>query len=180
MGRALPVALVAVLALGVGCGGDDDDAADGTTSTTTSSASPGDGSAGTGDTSGDADDATPSTGADTGAAGPAVGTFTLDGESHQLDTITGILSCQFDDPEGDFSVSAGSEDGRNFLILSTFGDDPDSNEFSVTVDETEYVSASPADVQYDTAGQVVSGTIGVVPLFEEGTAQDVSFEVDCS
>lgn len=108
-----------------------------------------------------------------------VGTVTVDGQERPLARVVGILSCDIDDPSGDFSVGARSEDDSTFLNLTTFGDDPGGNEFSVRVDDVEYLAESPDAVDYQLEGRTVRGAIDVVPMFEEGTAQTVTFEVTC-
>ena len=162
-----------MLALGA-CSSDDGADGDGDASSTTASTAA---DSSSGDDAGADDDASSDADADSGAG--AVGTVEVDGEDYGLDQVTGVTSCDLDDPDGNLTVAAKSDAGDVFLRLDHFASDPDSDEFSVTVGEIEYVSESSADVVYTVEGQTVSGTIGVVPLFEEGTAQDVSFEVTC-
>ena len=164
------LALVALLAASCSDdGGDDTSTAE---STTTTSAV--DGAAPTTD-----EEPSPTDGG--GGAG-AVGSVTVDGEERPLDRITGVLSCQLDG-SGDLSVAAESdtatEDGGTYLRLDVYADDPGGNEFSVAAGTTEYVSAAPDAIDYELDGEVVTGTVAVEPLFEEGTAQEVTFEVDC-
>ena len=121
------------------------------------------------------DDASTTTTAD----GGGVGTVEVDGETYDLDEIIGITSCDLEDPEGDLTVAAESADGEVFLRLDHVADNPDSDELSVNVGEVEYVSASAEAVDFEVEDRTVSGTVAVEPLFEEGTAQDVTFEVTC-
>lgn len=161
------LALVLVVAA-VSCS-DDDGAEDSSSETTTSAA-----------TVTQPSEDTTTTASDSGAE---LGTVEVDGETYSLTAVTGITSCDFDDPSGSFSVAAESDestaDGGVFVRLDLYGDDPDSNEFSVAVGEVEYVSASPEDVVVELDEPTVSGTVAVEPLFEEGTAQDVTFEITC-
>lgn len=169
-GRFAVMAAV-VLAVGAGCSDDgDDDAAPADPAPSTTAVD--DASSTTADASSDPAD----------VAGAGIGTVTVDGEARTLDTITGILSCQEQD-DGSFSLAAESDtptsEGGTFLRFDVYGDDPDSNELSVAAGETEYVSESPSAIDYSIDGDVVTGSADVVPLFEEGTAQSVTFEVDC-
>lgn len=175
--RILGAGIAMMVLAGAACSSDDDEQASdppaSEESTTTSSAS-----------TTSADGSTDPT-ADGGSSGEgAVGSVTVDGEQHPLDRVTGITSCQLDDPSGDLTISARSDvdtaDGGAFLTLTVFGEEPDSDELGVTVGETEYVSSSPEAIDYEVDGQVVSGTVDVEPLFEEGTAQEVAFDVDCA
>ena len=162
------LALLAVLA--VSCSSDDGgDGAEQESTTTTAAA----------------DDPTPATDeappSDEGATG-AVGSVTVAGEARPLDQITGLTSCQLDG-SGDLTIAARSdtptEDGGTFFRIDVYADDPDSDQLSVAVGDIEYVSASPEAIAYSVDGEVVTGTADVEPLFEEGTAQEVTFEVDC-
>lgn len=158
----LALAVIGVLVLGA-CSSDggDDASTDAEESTTSTTAAAG------------GDDSTTST----AEAGDEIGMVEVDGEVYALDRIIGVTSCAFDDPEGAFTVAARSDDA--FLRLDSYASDPGNGEFTVTVGEIELVSESPSDVVYEVDGKTVSGTIPVVPLFEEGTAQDVTFEVTC-
>lgn len=169
MGRIpnLLALLVSILLLAtVGCSSDDNEGGDASpqTTATTSAADP------------DDEATTTSALADTGEA---LGMVAVDGEIFALTDVTGITSCNFDDPSGNFSVAAKSADGSVFVRLDSYADDPDSTEFSVAVGDIEYVSASPEDVVIELDAPTVNGTVAVEPLFEEGTAQDVVFEITC-
>ncbi len=172
MVRPYPVAaaLVLMLALAGACtsvDGDDAPADDTSTSTTK------------------AEELTPSTDEEPATDGDgvgAVGWVTVDGEDRPLDRIVGITSCRLDG-SGDLSITAKSdaetEDGGTYFSLRIYADDPSSDEVAVIVGDAEYVSASPDAIEYAVDGEVVSGTAAVEPLFEEGAAQEVAFEVDC-
>lgn len=168
-------ALLALVLLLAACGGDDsdDDASSGEGGATESTGAADDDS-GDGDSSGDDDmDDEMSDG------GSGVGTVEVDGATYQLDDVIGITSCDFDHPDGNFTVVAESADDVAFLGLYTYGTEADSNEFTVSVGEVEYVTESASDIDYTIDDRTVSGTIPVVPLFEEGTPQDVTFAVTC-
>ena len=131
------------------------------------------------------DDAAPADPAPSTTAVDDASSTTADASSDPADVAgagIGILSCQEQD-DGSFSMAAESDtptsEGGTFLRFDVYGDDPDSNELSVAAGETEYVSESPSAIDYSIDGDVVTGSADVVPLFEEGTAQSVTFEVDC-
>lgn len=167
--RRIAAASLAVLVL-TACGDGGQDAETVSDAPTAGTTSPAGGAAAEGAGNDDQDSADDVSG---------VGTVTVDGQERPLARVVGMLSCNVDDPSGDFNVSARSEDGSTFLNLTTFGDDPGGNEFSVRVDDVEYATESPDAVDYELEGRTVRGAIDVVPMFEEGTAQTVTFEVTC-
>lgn len=175
--RLFSLALAVVFALVVAsCGDDDDGDASGDTTAPTDAADSTDET--------DPPDSTDTEDPDEGSAGTgAVGSVTVDGEERSLDTIAGVLSCDFDNPDEEFRVAARSEtrpeDGGTFLTLTTFGTSAGNNEFGLTAGDIEYFSESADSISFKIDDRTVSGTVGVVPLFEEGTAQDVSFSVTC-